>query len=202
MRRFRKTDLAAILMGAALLAGAVMAPAWLRARERARAISCVCRLKQIGTGFRLWANDRNAYPQTLSTNAGGVREFILRGETFRGFQVLSNELGLKTLKCPSDSRQPAKDFANLSNRSLSYFIGLNADESYPQMLLAGDRNIMTEPPGTNHILVLSPDRRIRVSQELHRGRINVGLMDGSAQQILDVAALASPGLTNVIALPE
>lgn len=206
MRHFRKTDLAAILVILGVAIVALVVPALAQSRARAKRIGCICGLKQIGTGFRLWANDHaNAYPQTISTSLGGMRELVLRGETFRGFQAASNELtSTKTLICPSDSRKPAKDFDELSNRNLSYFIGLDVTESNPTMLLAGDRNIRTEPPGTNNVLVLTADRQIRITQELHNGKINVGLADGSVQQLSSeaFAALArSGGYTNTISVP-
>jgi prepilin-type N-terminal cleavage/methylation domain-containing protein len=78
------------------------------------------------------------------------------------FGVMSNEVSTaKLLACPSDSDTvPHTNMvmvlgatANISagaasgnqfclcDANVSYFVGLNADENYPQMLLAGDRNI-------------------------------------------------------------
>ena len=69
-------------------------------------------------------------------------------------QILSNELSsAKIVICPSDRNRlndEAIDYlqnadslsaANRGNAAISYFIGLEADESKPQAILAGDRNI-------------------------------------------------------------
>jgi prepilin-type N-terminal cleavage/methylation domain-containing protein len=78
------------------------------------------------------------------------------------FGVMSNEVSTaKLLACPSDSGTTAHtnllikagatlntvigtgtgDQFSICDINVSYFVGLNADENYPQMLLCGDRNI-------------------------------------------------------------
>ena len=47
--------------------------------------------------------------------------------------------------CPTDERTPATAFTNLANTNVSYFIGPGANDTYPQSLLGGDRNL---GPGT------------------------------------------------------
>jgi len=49
----------------------------------------------------------------------------------------------KFLVCPADKRKPATNFPSLTIQNVSYFLGLDADESRPQMTLAGDRNLTT-----------------------------------------------------------
>ena len=67
-------------------------------------------------------------------------------EAFRHFQGLSNELSTpKILACPSDTRKPAPGFSFLSNANISYFVGLDAKDSAPDVLLSGDRNLTTNP---------------------------------------------------------
>ena len=93
--------------------------------------------------------------------------------------VLSNP---KLLVCPADTRVPAKDLGpGFSNTNLSYFVGLDADETYPQMFLYGDRNLTNSLPLQHGILVLVPNRPVGWTHELHNGQGNIALADGSVQ---------------------
>src|ERR1700691_2189116 len=82
------------------------------ARKKAQRISCVGQLMEIGLSPKIWeGNHTNLYPMSVSTNYGGTLEYFERGEMFRYFQVLSNELSTpKMVVCRADIRQPAKDF--------------------------------------------------------------------------------------------
>ena len=182
---------------------------WLdRARMRAKSICCNCNLKQIGLGFRTWAIDRtNNFPMSLSTNHGGTREYNLSGDVFPHFQAISNELSTpKVLVCPGDSRQPAADFGtNFANSNLSYFIGIEAQDSFPQMFLSGDRNLTNGSLSTNRVLELTTNVLAGWTEKLHDGLGNVGLADGSVQQLTTLRlreALKWTGVeTNRLALP-
>jgi hypothetical protein len=91
---------------------------------------------------------------------------------YEAFAVMSNELSTpKILACPSDdghlqhtnfvmkaptvssgSMNPsgtANDLAPqyFNNFKISYFLGMDANDNFPQMLLAGDRNIFGYAPG-------------------------------------------------------
>lgn len=70
--------------------------------------------------------------------------------TYETFMVMSNELSNpQVIVCPADSDTLAPtnfttDFLNTyngKNSKCSFFVGMQADEAYPQMFLAGDRNI-------------------------------------------------------------
>ena len=120
-----------------------------RFKNKAIKIRCVNNLKQISAAFSDWVpagekiQDPVRFPMAVSTNKGGVSEFIATGEVFRIFQVLSNQLtNTQILICPSDKRKMARNFASLKNENLSYFVGIDADETMPQMFLAGDRNLI------------------------------------------------------------
>src|SRR5947199_9158800 len=90
---------AAVLILAMLAVGAMS-----RARERSRRLSCNCRLKQIGLGFRMWANDHgDRFPWSVPQSNGGTFEFAMSTQVRRHFQVASNELNSpKILVCPAD----------------------------------------------------------------------------------------------------
>jgi prepilin-type processing-associated H-X9-DG protein len=131
-------------------------------------ISCVSNLKQVGTAFRLFANDYDGkYPfQVLSglgTNRAKAFQFAPLDtndatQVWKLFQAAGNELGSpRILVCPEDADRSSasdfgmgsghlnKSFAHPSNRlnALSYFYGLNARDDAPNHLVAGDRNLTT-----------------------------------------------------------
>jgi len=137
---------------------------------------------QIGLGFRIWEGDHtNHYPMSISTNLGGTLEYVASGETFRHFQVASNQLSTPyILICPADVRPLAKDFGlTFGNTNVSYFVGVDAEDSRPQMLLSGDRNIVGGTKLANGILEIATNRSVSWSSELHNGVGNIGLVDGS-----------------------
>ena len=81
-------------------------------RRLAKRICCNCNLKQVGLSFRTWALDhKENYPMNVTTDAGGSMECFDTGETFRHFEIMSNDLSTPViLVCPQDSRRPAKAF--------------------------------------------------------------------------------------------
>jgi prepilin-type processing-associated H-X9-DG protein len=122
---------------------------------------------------------------------------------------MSNELSTpKLLICPSDTRVAAKDFGlGFSITNLSYFLSLDAEETYPGMFLSGDRNLTNGLPIQNGILVLPPNRPVGFTHELHNGQGNIALADGSVQgwtsSRLSDGLVGSPamGMTNRLAMP-
>ena len=161
-------------------------PALATARKKAQKINCNNYLKQIGLGFHIWESDHtNLYPMSISTNLGGTLEYVARGETFRHFQVMSNELVTPyILVCPADVRPRAKDFGStFRNTNVSYFVGVDADDSRPQDLLSGDRNIVGGTKLANGILEITTNQLVGWSSEMHDGVGNIGLADGSVQTV-------------------
>ncbi len=158
-------------------------------------ITCVSNIKQVGLAFRIWANDHGEkFPMALSTqgaNAGSL-EFNLTGEVWRQFQVISNELNNpKILTCPSDTRVRSTDWDDITNNAhLSYFVGIDADETRPQTILSGDRNLKSSTRSTNGVLFLKTGDTLEWTKELHNKVGNFGLADGSAMQINTIAIIA------------
>jgi len=190
---------------------AAMLLPWLTgAHDRARRIQCVNNLKQCGLAFRIWEGDNNdKYPMAVLMNAGGTMEFNTGADTFRHFQVMSNELSTpKILACPADTRTAADNFIRLKNQNVSYFVGLEANDANPQMFLDGDRNLAADNDPEKGILKLVPDQRVSWTQTIHVNSGNVGLSDGSVQQFSNSGLQAglnnSGSATNVwrISLPE
>ena len=165
---------------------ALLLPALGKSRSKAQRIRCISHLKQIGMSFRIWGGDHMGdYPMQVSTNAGGSMELIDSTDTFRHFQLLSNELGTALiLTCPADrTRIPATNFANMSNSNLSYFLGVEAVETNYQMLLSGDRNITNGVSPQTGMLELTTNQSIGFTREIHNRQGNVGFADGSVQQV-------------------
>lgn len=121
---------------------ALLLPALSNAKNRGKGADCISRLKQGGVGFRLWANDNEElFPWQVETNKGGSVGSIDWTDNVR---AVSNELSTpKVLACPSDNqRMPHDNWGTLDgDKHLSFFVGLDAQESKAQTVLAGDRNV-------------------------------------------------------------
>ena len=117
--------------------------------SKAARIGCVNNLKIIGMAYRIWSNDNgDHFPASQSVILGGWRDFLTNADQgflcWTNYAIMQNELGQspKVVVCPSDEREPAATFSNtVSNTHLSYFVGVSADDSQPQSLLGGDRNL-------------------------------------------------------------
>ena len=192
-----------------VLAVVILLPRHTVVRTRAPRINCVNNQKQVALAFKVWASDHNdKFPMSSSVTNGGTLELVTSGMTWVHFQVLSNELITpRLLICPSDKeRIPAKGFSsNLSNTNISYFVGVDADETRPQMFLAGDRNIIGGALLPNRILSLTSNDAVRWDNRMHQGQGNVAFADGSVQQVtssrLRAALLWSGAVSNRLALP-
>lgn len=171
-------------------------------RTTAARIKCVSNLKQIGLALRLWSNDHGEkFPMAVSTNRGGSLEFIGAGEVFRHFLAVSNELNSpKVLTCPTDKkREGTNTFRGLGARNLSYFVGLDADETQPQRILSGDRNLSTNRNARPGILTLDGKSAVHWTKEMHSQTANggnLGLSDGSAMQASDETLNKQIGLSD------
>jgi len=207
LRAFTVFELLVILGILAFFAGMLLAQLDSTPQD-VRRMKCVNNLKQIGLGFRIFSTDHeDLFPMALSTKRGGTKERIPGGPAYVHFQVLSNELAVpKVLVCPADGREAAADFRSMRNTNLSYFIGLDADETRPQMLLAGDRNVTNGLTPSGGVLRLPPDRVAGWTGDLHGGCGNVALADGTVQQVssarLNEQLRNSQDATNRIQLPE
>ena len=150
-------------------------------------IACVNNLKQIGLAYRIWEGDHgDKYPMSVSATNGGAMEFVAAGNVTAIFQVMSNELSTpKILFCPADERRSyATNFsAGFSAQNISYFIGLDADETNPQTLLSGDDNFeIGGAPVQSGLLLISSNAPIAWSAARHKFFGNLLLSDGSVMQ--------------------
>jgi prepilin-type processing-associated H-X9-DG protein len=146
-------------------------------------LSCVSQLKSIGLAFRIWANDNNdLYPMQVAEAAGGAKEAVERGELFRVFLVMSNELSVpRTVICPADQRSAATNWATLANTNISYFVGLDAEDIRPNMILSGDRDIAENGQLLTGTANLTTNRPVAWHKLLHKEGGNLLFADGSVQ---------------------
>jgi prepilin-type processing-associated H-X9-DG protein len=96
--------------------------------------------------------------------------------------------------CPQDERPtgsipsnfintPPASTAAFNNGTVSYFVGLDADETRPNMLLGGDRNLLMNGvevvPG---MAVFGTKTAPGWSAKMHNGKGNILFADGSVQR--------------------
>ncbi len=162
-------------------------------------INCASNLKQVALAYRIWEGDNgDLFPMKYYTNSAGEPLFT---NAFRYYQVMSNEVNNpKILVCPADTkRDAATNFTtDLNDSRVSYFVSLDADETMPQVFLAGDRNIENGVKPVNRILELTTNQTVCWTKEIHQNAGNVALSDGSVQQWSTAAlqnALKQTGLT-------
>jgi prepilin-type processing-associated H-X9-DG protein len=150
-------------------------------------INCLSNQKQIGLAFRMWGNDNgDQFPMAVPFEKDGGREFALAGEPAPLFRLISKELqNAKVLCCPDDKeRFGTNSFEGMTERNLSYLVGVDANEVRPQMILTADRNITIDGVQVGRGLVaLVGTNLLGWSAAIHNQQGNVGLADGSAAQV-------------------
>jgi prepilin-type N-terminal cleavage/methylation domain-containing protein/prepilin-type processing-associated H-X9-DG protein len=204
---FTLIELLIVIAVLAILA-AMIAPPSSGAKSKAKRIQCLSNLKQITMSFRVWQGDSfGRFPMIVEGTHGGSLEWVENGNAFRHLLALSNELNTpKILVCPSDTRTAVTNFSSFNNSNISYFVGLDASDTKPQMFLVGDRNITNGLAPQRSVLQLPPDRPAGWTDTMHKRQGNVGLADGSVQSLSTAVlreALKNTGdTTNRIALPE
>lgn len=191
MARYRLNRIELLLILSLLFIFVLLAiPALNKAKAKSQRISCVCNLKNIGLGYRIFATDHSdQFP--WETNVGRIASLAPADEILQHFLVISNELSTpKILACKSDTRKPAPNWATLTRANISYFLNINSAETFPQSFLAGDRNLTTNG------VKLGPGR-VKITQDstlswdpftMHKSQGSMTMGDGSVQQFSNTRA--------------
>jgi len=94
---------------------------------------------------------------------------------------------------------------------LSYFAGLDSNETMAQTILSGDRNLSGgKVKPIKGVLNLTASDRIEWTRDIHNRAGNIGLADGSAMQVtseslskqLQSALFSTTQTVHRLALPE
>ena len=170
---------------------------------RAKRIECENNLHQLGIAFQIFTHDHNdKFPMAVPMAEGGAQEFVQNGYavggqfyfSFRQFQALSNELSAPSgLVCPTDTRFPAMNLGALQNSNLSYFVGVKAEFSKPDSILAGDRNLTANSLPNPSILHIEADNPLRWTWELHQFKGNILFADEHVEEWNNPALASGAG---------
>lgn len=178
------------------------------AKRRAQRVSCANNLKEIGMAYHLWADDHGGHtPASESVSRGGWSELLSNADQgaicWTNYAIMRKELGQtpKLLVCPSDKRKAAADFTIdfKDNTHVSYFVGVNANDIYPQSIQGGDRNLgpgikpdsdygFSPKTGIGNDVIIPISGPVSWSLRIHSagnttGAGNILIGDGSAQQV-------------------
>jgi hypothetical protein len=159
---FTRFELVVVIVIIGALVATIL-PSIRPARQRSGP-SCMNRLQNIGRAYRLWADDHGGhFPASESVTNRGWKELLSSpdqgAKCWVNYAIMADVLGQspKLLVCPADERTPAARFNSkgmdvepvwtnfMTDNTVSYFVGVSADESDPRSILGGDRNL---GPGT------------------------------------------------------
>src|SRR5215467_13581637 len=117
----------------------LLLPVLARAKMKAKEITCVNNLKQMGLGIRLWAGDQgDKYPWNVDQSKGGSKDSPDWTDNFR---VCANEIRTpQILVCPFDlTTKVGTNWATLrGDLNVSYFVGQSTTDARTQDIISGD----------------------------------------------------------------
>jgi prepilin-type N-terminal cleavage/methylation domain-containing protein/prepilin-type processing-associated H-X9-DG protein len=172
---FTLIELLVVIAIIAILA-AILFPVFAQAREKARQISCLSNVKQIGLGLQMYTQDYDetmpaAFASVAPINGGGIATIPYDA------QILPYIKNDQIFKCPSDSTSnsvPSKDqfwdgkyFDHIAKRSYGYVGNVNTQERANAGGSQPDPNTGMSDWGTGHSLAAidQPADTIAMSEE-------------------------------------
>lgn len=194
------------IVAVVIVLGIVFMPTVAGCGGKSPRIRCVSNLKNVGLAFRIFATDNNdKFPGAIMISNGMDVAAI---DILSVYKSISNELSTpRLLHCTTDTKRTvAKDFSDFTSDDISYFASLSADETMPQVFLAGDRNLEVDGKAVKRgVLALTTNLAVGWTKEMHNRQGNVVMGDGSVQQMSSSRLLQSTrdqGLTtNYLAVP-
>jgi type II secretory pathway pseudopilin PulG len=170
-------------------------------------ITCANNLREIGLAYRVWFENGDKPQTQMGIQYGGWADCLSNANQgpicWTNYAIMADQLGQspKLLICPTDERVPAKNLTNAfkDNTHLSYFVGVCANDLYPESIWGGDRNLGpgTKPDpdygyspknGKGNDVIIPLTGPVSWSLKMHSaenpaGAGNILLGDGSCQQV-------------------
>jgi prepilin-type N-terminal cleavage/methylation domain-containing protein len=206
-KAFTLIELLVVIAIIAILASMIL-PALARAKAKAKDMTCVNNLKQVGLGMRMWASDQGEkYPWNVDPSKGGTQNALDWTDNFR---VISNEVRTtQVLLCPTDTKNKWVGTNWLTLRgdvNISYFYCSSADALRPQDILFGDLNVSGGQGGydPHWSVYLGTSIDAAWDSTLHVRKGTVALTDGSVRGMNttvlrdQIALMLANGTTNVV----